>query len=152
MMKIPTRIAITATGLKRLSIVWAAGPFGWSEFWRLFLASSPQPASTAGTITSTATARAMRRPRALRSVMSLPDFFAGGPGARHSTWGGFHVSNLLRRFRNSESEAVERVRAALPVPLDLHPGLEVDAGAEERLELLSGPRTGLLEDGPALPD
>ena len=52
----------------------------------------------------------------------------------------------------AEAEAVERVGAALPVAVDLHLGLEVHAGAEQRLELLAGRGARLAEHRAALAD
>ena len=50
----------------------------------------------------------------------------------------------------SQTEAVERRRAALPVGIDLHVGLEVHADAEQRLELEAG-RGARLPRAPSRP-
>lgn len=52
----------------------------------------------------------------------------------------------------SETEAVEEVRALLPIPFHGHPEIEMDLAAEKPLELEPGFGSGIPEQGATLPD
>ena len=149
--------------MKRLSIFWACGPLGSSEFCPLFLASL-QPARTSGHERASdgdGQDEPARSPSCVASCLlpsaardpghGVPSPIPGAVG--DSTPGGLRRQQLVRgACRTQIPEPVEGVGAALPVALDLHLGLEVHAGAEQRLELLAGPGPGLLEHRAALAD
>ena len=153
----PTATEIKKTGMKRLSIVSAAGPSGFSEFWPLSGSRARREDDDGGRAT---TGRGRPPLRARRQVPHPPLPITRSPSCPAGSRGTLYrrasapeqPANLVTRaFASQYPSRSSDVGAALPVALHPDPGLEVDPDAEERLELVAGRGAGLLQHPAALP-
>src|SRR5437764_10213796 len=124
-----TMVAMMKTKAKSRYSLWAIGPSGLSVSCGALLAQLARNAKTAG-IAAHLRRRTRLPTRRIRTSRRV--------AAAH-----YRDGCTKMETPRSQTEAVQAVGAALPVLVDLHLGLQVDLRAEERLELLTGRRTGV---------
>src|SRR5688572_1812793 len=149
-----TTAAIAITKRKRLFCLLAIGPSGSSVSCGALAAQLARNTKMAG---NAANLRRRTRPpspcRIRTSIRVAAALYRGpSPKLETPTLGGLRPPRTPRNPRLSQTQPVQGIRTALPVLVHFHVRFQVNLDPEDRLELHPGRRSGVPDDGTALPD